>query len=447
MALTGLDIYKQLPKKNCGECGPPTCLAFAMNLAAGKANLDSCPYVTDAAREALAAAAAPPIALVKVGTGDHTVNLGDEKVIFRHEKTFYNEPGIAVEVEDTLPPDELLARVKEIDDLKFNRVGMEYRVNMLALRCSSGQADKFVSAVKTVASNTGLALVLICEDPGVMEQALAVVAARKPLVYAATAENYDSMAALAKSQGCPLAVKGKGLDATAELAEKVAALGHKELVLDTSPDGPSRALADFTQIRRLAIKKKVRPLGYPIIAFTNPAGSPEEQIMEASTYVAKYASLVVVRASGKNELLPLLTWRQNIYVDPQKPIQVEAKVWEIGDVSPKSPVYLTTNFSLTYFSVQGEVEASKIPAYILPVNTDGTSVLTAWAAGKYSAEIIADFLKTSGIEEKVEHRECVLPGYVAVLSGKLQELSGWKVVVGPREASGIPSFARNRYSA
>lgn len=446
MALTGLDIYKQLPKKNCGECGPPTCLAFAMNLAAGKASLESCPYVSDAAKEALASAAAPPIKLVVVGTGERAVKLGDEKVIFRHEKTFYNEPGIAIEVADTLDAADLAARVRKISGLHFERVGMKYHVNLVAIRNASGCPDTFAAAVKSACELTDLALILVADDPGAMGKALEVAGGRKPLIYAATAANAEAMVELAKKYGAPLAVRGNGLDDTAALADKIAGMGYKDLVLDSGERDLARVLADLTQIRRLSIKKKYRPLGYPAIAFTT-ATVPAEEIMQATTFVAKYASLIVLKACEPHEILPLLTWRQNIYVDPQKPIQVESNIHSVGNVNENSPVYMTTNFSLTYYSVEGEVEASKVPSYILPVNTDGTSVLTAWAAGKYSAEIISQFIKSCGIEEKVTHREIVIPGYVAVLSGKLQELSGWKVVVGPREAAGIPSFARGRYGA
>jgi len=440
MALTGLDIYKQLPKKNCGECGPPTCLAFAMALAAGKASLDSCPYVTDQARENLASASAPPIKLVRVGD----VELGDETVIFRHDKTFLHPTGVFIEVWDDEALDE---KIGLINDLVFERVGQQYKVDGVALRCRSGDAGRYQAALEKVAAGYAGALILDVKgfDAATADNVVKTAAARKPLLFAATPENYESLVELAKKHACPLAVSASGLDELADLAQKCAGAGWKELVLAPSVTGLSAALADFTQMRRLAIKKKFRPLGYPTLAFTS-ATDPLEEIMEAQMYVAKYASAVVVRACRKEELLPLLSWRANIYTDPQKPIQVEAKVHEVGAVNENSPVYVTTNFSLTYYSVEGEVEGSKIPAYILPVDTDGTSVLTAWAAGKFVAETIADFLKKSGIEGKVSHRELVLPGHVAVLSGKLAELSGWKVVVGPREASGIPAFARQRYA-
>jgi len=444
MGLTGLEIYKHLPKKNCGKCGPPTCLAFAMSLAAGKASLDSCPYVTDEAKEALGAASAPPIAAIKFGTGDYVNRLGEETVIFRHEKTFVNPTTIVVEIPDTLRGEELEAKMADVN-FTFERVGLQYNLNGVAIRNVSGNAETFAEAARLVAQKTRHGIVLITEEPGVMERALQDVANRVPLLYAATAANYEKMIELAKKYSCPVVVRGNGVEDTAQLVEKVTALGCKNIVLDTGNRHLSQAVADYTLIRRLAIKRKFRPLGYPIIAFTT-AEDPREEMVEASVLVAKYASVLVVKTSRREHLLALLAWRGNIYTDPQKPIQVEPKIYEVGQVTPNSPVYLTTNFSLTYFSVEGEVQASRVPAYILPVETDGTSVLTAWAAGKYTAEKIAEFIKNSGIAERVQHREVVLPGYVAVLSGKLQDLSGWKVVVGPREASGIPAFAKSRYA-
>ncbi|MCL4425644.1 MAG: acetyl-CoA decarbonylase/synthase complex subunit gamma [Firmicutes bacterium] len=444
MGLTGLEIYKHLPKKNCGKCGPPTCLAFAMSLAAGKASLDSCPDVTDAAKEALGAASAPPIAAIKFGFGDYVNKLGEETVIFRHEKTFVNPTSVVVEIPDTLRGAQLDEKMADVNFV-FERVGLQYNLNGVAIRNVSGDAETFAEAARLVTEKTRHGLVLISEDVAVMERALADVSRRVPLLYAATADNYEKMIELGKKHSCPVVVRGNGLDATAQLVGKVTAQGCKNLVLDTGNRDLSQTLADYTMIRRLAIKRKFRPLGYPIIAFTT-ASDPREEMMEASVFVAKYASVVVVKTSKREHLLSLLALRGNIYTDPQKPIQVEPKIYEVGQVTPASPVYVTTNFSLTYFSVEGEVQASRVPAYILPVETDGTSVLTAWAAGKYTADKIAEFIKSSGIADRVQHREVVLPGYVAVLSGKLQEASGWKVVVGPREASGIPAFAKGRYT-
>ncbi|NLZ27725.1 MAG: acetyl-CoA decarbonylase/synthase complex subunit gamma [Firmicutes bacterium] len=441
MALTGLEIFKHLPKTNCKECGMPTCLAFAMALAGGKTSLDKCPHVTEEAKAALDSAAAPPIAMVEVGVGDHVVQLGDETEIFRHDRRFYHPTGVAVTISDN---EDVAAKADKFEALEFDRVGLHYVTDMVAVKCDSGDAAKFKAAVETVAGKTQKAMILMCEDPAIMEGALNVVADRRPLVYAATADNYEKMTELAKSKACPLVVRGDGLDDTASLVEKVVALDYKELVIDTGSRETSQVLADMTVIRRLAVRKKYRPFGYPTIAFTSKE-DPQEEIMQAGVYMSKYAGIVVIKAAEKQQLLPLLSWRQNLFTDPQKPIAVEPMLYEVGDVQADSPVYCTTNFSLTYFIVEGEVEATRIPAYILSVDTGGVSVLTAYADNKFSGETIAQAIKQSGLEEKVNHKKIIIPGHVAVLKGSLEEESGWDVHVGPRDASGINKYIKEVY--
>lgn len=439
MGLTGLEIYKQLPKKNCGECGTPTCLAFAMALAAGKASLDTCPYVTDSAREALDSASAPPIKAIKFG--NDTV-IGDENVLFRHDKTFLHPTAVFIQVSDKLSDEEISQKVTEINDLEFDRVGLHYGADGLVILFESGDTSRYTQVTKTIADLTQKSIVLLSEDVEALKAALPGIVAKKPLIGVATEANYEAVVNLGKEHNVPVILRADGLDDLNTLVEKAQVLGHKEFVLDPGSSKPVEALANLTHLRRLAIKKKHRPFGYPVIAFTSKS-DPLEEIVEAGIYVAKYASAVVVKTSAKAHILPLLTIRLNIFTDPQKPIQVEPNLHTVGDVNENSPVYITTNFSLTYYSVEGEVEGSKIPSYILPIDTDGTSVLTAYAAGKFEPEKIADALLASGVADKVSHRNLIIPGYVAVISGKLQEKSGWKVIVGPRESSGIVPFAKS----
>ncbi|WP_407308832.1 acetyl-CoA decarbonylase/synthase complex subunit gamma [Desulfosporosinus sp. SB140] len=442
MALTGLEIYKQLPKKNCGECGVPTCLAFAMALASGKASLDTCQYVTAAAKEALDSASAPPIKAIKFGKDSI---LGDENVLFRHDKTFYHPTTLLIRVSDTLSDAELEAKIQEINGLEFDRVGLHYSIDGVAVVNESGEAARFEKVAGIVAAGTDKSLLLLSSDPAALKAALGPLAARKPLIGEATADNYEAVVNLAKENSVPVILKAEGLDALNDLVEKAQALGYKEFVLDPGARSSVETLANLTHMRRLAIKKKFRPFGYPVIAYSSQP-EPLDEIMEASVYVAKYASAVVLNTSAKAHILPLMTLRQNLYTDPQKPIQVEPKLHSVGDVNENSPLYITTNFSLTYYSVEGEVEATKIPSYILPIDTDGTSVLTAYAAGKFEPDKISDAMTASGITDKVTHRNVIIPGYVAVISGKLAELTGWKVVVGPRESSGIMAFSKSQLS-
>jgi acetyl-CoA decarbonylase/synthase complex subunit gamma len=443
MALTGLDIFKVLPKTNCKECGQATCLAFAMALAGAKTTLDKCPYVSEEAKATIGGAAAPPIATVKIGKDGAERSVGGETILFRHDKTFVSPTGIAIEIKDDLAGDELNKKIEKVNDLIFERVGTQVSIDYIAVRNVSGDAAKFASVVKAILDKVCFALVLVSEDVQAMEKALEVSADSKPLIYAATEANCDQMVVLAKKFKCPLAVKGSDLETTAALVEKVAA-SYKELVIDFGAKNLSQALAELTQQRRLSIKKKFRPLGYPVINFTVSEDSRDE-VIEASAFICKYSSIVVMRADEKSQILPLLALRMNIYSDPQKPSQTEAKVFEVGAVTKDSPVYITTNFALTYYTVEGEVAASKVPSYILAAPTDGTSVLTAWAAGKFNGEKLSEFIKECGIEDMVNHREMVIPGHVAVIKGGLEEKSGWNVIVGPAEASGIPAFAKAKF--
>lgn len=444
MGLTGLEIFKQLPKTNCKECGHPTCLAFAMALASGKASLDSCPHVSDEAREALDSASAPPIATVKIGTGDYELAIGGETVLFRHDKRFENMPGIAITVSDADGADAITARVEEINKLVFDRVGQIHQVNLVAVKNDSGDAGKFAEAVKTASEKSKFPLVLMTEDPAAAEKALEICASQKPLLYCATADNYEAMTELAKKNEVVLGVKGNDLNSLAELVEKIQGLGYKQLVIDSGSREVNKVLADQTQIRRQALRR-FRPFGYPTFTVVT-SEDPYQAVAEASVYIAKYAGVVIFSSTDPAEVLPLITLRLNIYTDPQKPIAVESKVHEVGTPDENSPVFITTNFSLSFFCVQGDVEAARISAYILPVDTDGISVLTGWAAGKFTPEKIAEMLQETGMGEKVKHNAVIIPGGVAVMSGKLEEISGWKVLVGPRESAGIPSFIKQRWN-
>lgn len=445
MALTGLDIYKQLPKTNCGECGSPTCLAFAMQLAAKKTSLDKCPHVSEEGRAALEGASAPPIRLVTIGAGEKKVEIGNETVLFRHEETFYHETAIAVAVADNLSDDALEAKIEEIKKLHFERVGLNISINLVAIRDTEGNQERFAKVAERIEKETGLSLILISQNPEVMKAALQVCGERRPLIYAAGKDNYESMARLAKEYSCPLAVKAEGLEELAELTRKIASLGVVDLVLDSEARDLLKMISDLTQIRRLALKKSYRPLGYPTLAFASD-NNPYQEAAKASVCVAKYAGIVVLEGTEPWQVLPLLTLRQNIYTDPQKPIQVEPKTYEVGNVTDQSPVLVTTNFSLTYFTVEGDIEASKVSSFVVVVDTEGTSVLTAWAAEKFTAESIASAMKSQGVEEKVSHRKLILPGFVAVLSGKLEEaLPGWEILVGPRESSGLPAYLKNTW--
>lgn len=447
MALTGLDIFKLLPKTNCGECGVPTCMAFAMKLAAKNAELSSCPYASEEAVNKIGAASRPPIRLVKIGTADAEVVLGNETVMFRHEKTFVHPVAFAIAFSDQQQPVELLHQSAEVREYCLERVGEELRIELVLIDNSSGEVEPFVAAIKALAAGTGRALVLKSTNPAAIEAGLQLLPDNHPLIHAATPDNAEVMAELALKYHAPLVARANTLDELAALTTKLAALGVQDIVLDTSADNVAAALQLNTLARKAALRSNFTPLGYPVINFINETDLPS-LVADAATLICKYASILVVDTLAYQALLPMMMLRQNIYTDPQKPIQVEPKVYPIGEPDENSPVLVTTNFSLTYFIVSGEIENSGISAHLVIVECEGMSVLTSWAAGKFSGEKIAAFIKASGLEEQVKTRRLIIPGYVAQISGELEEsLKGWDIVVGPQEAADLAPFLKMQVSA
>jgi len=444
MALTGIQIYKLLPKTNCGECGVPTCLAFAMSLATGKAELVACPYISEESKAELADASAPPIRPVEIGTGERKLKIGGETVLFRHEKTFVNPPGIAVLITDEMSDEEAGGRLERFKTLEYERVGLTLRADLVAVKSISGDAGKFEALVTKVKSQTDGGIILMTEDASVMEAGLKACADRKPLIYAANKENADAMSGLSKEHGCPLAVSGNGLDDVSELTTKLMEDGLNDLVIDSGARGIRKALEDQIFIRRGALLKKYKPLGFPTIAF--PCEMADDLMKEsliASMFVAKYGGIVVMSDLQGYGLFPLLLSRMDIYTDPQRPMATSQGIYEIGGPNEDSPVLVTCNFSLTYFIVSGEIEASRVPAWLIVVDTEGLSVLTAWAAGKFVGDIVGTSLKKCGIMDKVSHKKVVIPGYAAAISGDLEEeLGDWEVLVGPRESAHIPAYLK-----
>ncbi len=445
MALSGLEIFKMLPKKNCGECGVPTCLAFAMKLAAGQAEIDACPYVSDEVKEELSEAAAPPIRTVEIGSGEMALKVGGELVMYRHEKTFFNPCAFALYLSDEMSDDEIEEKIETFKKSSFERVGQVLQADLFALECKSGDSDKFLALVEKV-SSTGFPLVLM----SAAVEPLKIAAEKtkennRPLLYAASQETIDDFLALAKEMNLPLVVKGQSLEEVAELTEKAKSAGVKDLVIDPGSRSLAETFKNLVLTRRAAIEKKIRPLGYPVIVFPCfESDDPYFEFSHAATYVAKYGSIVVLSDLSPELAYPLFVLRQNIYTDPQRPMQVEEKIYPIGTANKDAPFFITTNFSLTYFIVSSEIEASKVPVWLGVVDTEGLSVLTAWSAGKLTPEKIAEFVKKQGVADKINHKKLVIPGYVAQMLGAIEdELPDFEIIVGPREAAEIPAFLRS----
>lgn len=446
MAMSGLQIYKLLPKTNCKDCGFPTCLAFAMKLAAKQVELGDCPHVSDEATEALSAASAPPIRLVKVGTGDREFQVGNETVMYRHEKTFFNKPGLALRVKDTEDAGAIAGKVEMVNNYCVERVGIDMTFSAVAIDNASGDAGTFAGTVEAVRAQTDLPFVLISDNADALKAALDKEGGHQPVLHTATIDNWEAMAAVAKEAKASLVVRSQdGLEELADLTKRLGDAGVENLVLDPGSRDLATSLSQVTQLRRLALKKNFRPLGHPIITFPGEvADSDEDEIVAATQYIAKYAGIIVLDHFDPAVAYPLLTLRLNIYTDPQKPISVDPGVYDFNSPTADSPMMVTTNFSLTYFSVAGELDGGGMPAWLLICDAEGMSVLTAWAAGKFDAETIAKAVKTFGAGDKIAHKKITLPGHVAVLSGELEEeLPGWQIQVGPREAVDIPAYLKS----
>ncbi len=444
MPLTGIEIFKLLPKTNCGECGVPTCLAFAMNLAAGKAELSACPYISEEAKAKLTEAAAPPIIPVTIGVGDRALKVGGETVMFRHEKRFENSPGFAILITDTMEESEIDGRLGRFNNLQYERIGLLLRPDLVAVKDVSGDATRFEAVVDKVRQNTDCGIILMSSNPDILAAGLKVCADQKPLLYAATEENLERVAELAKVSSCALAVKASSLEKLAELTTKLVDDGVKDIVIDSGSRTLRRAFEDQIIIRSAALAKKFRPLGFPTIVLPcEMTDDPMKEAVIASIFVAKYGSIIVLSDFQGESLFPLLVERLNIYTDPQRPLATTEGIYEIGEPDENSPVLITSNFSLTYFIVSGEIETSKVPSYLLVKDTEGLSVMTAWAAGKFVADAIAPFVKKCGISDKLKHHKLIIPGYAATESGGLEEeLAGWEIQVGPREGAHIPAYLR-----
>lgn len=443
MALSGIQILKLLPRTNCGDCGVPTCLAFSMALAAGKTELARCPHVSEAAKEALSVAAAPPIRTVALGAGGNRPEIGGETVLFRHEKTFVNKTALGVLVDEAMGEAEVAARLERFAAMRFARVGLVLRPELVAVRAASAAGlDRLATLV---AEKTDAAIVLMHEDPAALEPVATKLKDRRPLLHAATEKNADAMAALASSLGLPLAVRGAGLEAVAALTARLAAKGLKDLVIDAGPASIRDAFEQQVHVRRASILGKVKELGYPTLCLAfELTDDPDLEALYAATLIAKYGSAVVMRDLEPHRAFPLLLERLNIFTDPQRPMKTDERLYELNGPGPDSPILVTCNFSLTYFIVSGEIEASRAPAYLFVKDTDGLSVLTAWAAGKFSGEDVAAAIKKTGIGERLARRRVVIPGFTAVISGDVEEAlgAGWEVLIGPCEASSIAPFLR-----
>lgn len=449
MALKGAEIMKMLPKTNCKECGYATCFAFAMKLATGGAELEDCPYLDPEVKAQLEASMAPPIKLVTIGTGENALSIGEEEVMFRHEKTFFHEPGIAILISDKGAESEIEEKLKRINAFDFERIGQKLRINLLALCFESGDKDKFEALVKKAYETTEFALILISEDTDVLFSAAALCADRKPLVYPITNENMSAAVPKLKELGVPAGVRGESIEAVVSVTSDLKNVGIENMVLDPGSKNMLEGIQNQTLIRRAALKKGFRPLGYPTIAF--PCFMYPDKFKEtvaAAALMTKYAGIVVLSQADEHFLLPLLVHRFNIYSDPRRPMAVEEKAYEIGNPDENSPILISTNYALDYFIVSAAIEEANMPAYLCIKGTEGLGVMAAWTSGKFSGEAIAEFFEKYGMQDKVKHRKLIIPGVAKKLVAELEEeLPGWEIILGPLEGNDIPKFLSEEWTA
>ena len=443
MALTGLQIQKLLPKTNCRECGSNTCMAFAMKLAAKKADIAECPYASEEAIQVLGAANEPPVRGIALGP-DRTLILGEETVLYRHEKTFFHQTALAVNINDTDPPVLIEEMLKAVRDYRLERVGETLIIDMVAVTHTGTDVDGFPALAKKAWETTGRPLVIRSANPAALKAAAVAVKGSRSILAAATPETADVMRVCAKENDHVLAVTAPDLDSLFRCTSKLREAGFQDILLQFQTSSLAEEFQMNSAVRRASLKDAVKPLGYPFLRFLDHGADLLETAAGTITEIDKYGGVCVLPAFDPALMAALMTLRLNIYTDPQKPIQVEPKVYPIGEPRPDSPVFVTTNFSLTYFTVSGEIENSGTSGWLVVPECEGMSVLTAWAAGKFSGVSIAKFVKEVGLENQVTTREIIIPGYVAQISGELEEnLPGWKVLVGPQDAADIESFVKS----
>jgi acetyl-CoA decarbonylase/synthase complex subunit gamma len=432
-------------------------MAFAVKLLDRLVTVNACPQLSlEQARE-IERVLAPPVKAVEFGVGERLVVMGGEEVVYRHEFTYFNPTVIAVEVDDSLDEDALSERLRAIERLEIHRVDKRLTVDAIAIASRSNDPAKFSAATSSALESTSKAIVLCSLNPTVMEAGLKVAGDHRPLIYAATKDNWIAMADLALKYRCPLVISSPGdLDTLKSLSKVILDRGINELVLDpgTFPgDGLGKTLDNFTMVRLSSVVGGDELLGFPLMGIPavvwDQVREKELAMVEesylASMLIARYASLIIIRNLDVCALLPVLVWRSDLYTDPRKPAWVEAGLREVGEVGKMSPVMMTTNFALTYHTVSRDVESSGVGSYLLVIDTGGLAVLPSVAGRRLTAEKVAEAIKSSGVEERVKHRKLIIPGLAASLKGEIEEKTGWEVLVGPVDSSGIPRFLEENW--
>ena len=441
MAVKGLDIFKLSPKKNCKECGSPTCMAFCMKVAQGAVPITKCPYMSEEAVALLSEATAPPMKTIEVGTH----KLGGETVMMRHEKTLVNRNLFAATLATDMDDAAIDARIEGIKKVDYERIGEREMVECVFVH-DAGDSAKFVELCKKAAALPDRTVIIDTKDVDTAKAAVEAIKDNKPILNGANKDNFAAMSEIAKAAGIVLGVSGKDLSELHDTVAELEKAGNKNLILDVTAPTIKETFANAVLVRRTAIKDGDRTFGYPSIVNLGVLCDHDEHLETAlaSMFVVKYGSIIVMDKIGYAEALPLYGLRQNIFTDPQKPMKVAPGIYPINGAGPDDPCALTVDFALTYFLVSGELERSKVPVNLLITDASGMSVLTAWAAGKFSSTSVKKFFDEFDIASKINNRTLIIPGKVAVMKGEIQDkLPEWNVVVGTREAVELVKFLRD----
>jgi len=459
-----MDVYKALPGINCRECGVETCMAFASKLIERSAKVEDCPPIMEEdrreMRERLIALLAPPVREVVIGSGSRAVRIGGEEVMYRHELTFFNPTALFYDVDDTMAADELRSRIREIEGFGVEKIGRVLRYDGIAVRCKSGDAVSFGEAVLAVRETTELPMILCSYDAELLEVGAGVAKGRRPLLYAATRDNWEKIAEIALEHDCPVVASAPGdVKGLLQLSRDLNGAGVEDIVLDIGTDrlgdGYAKTMSNLAILRRLAIDEGVKEAGYPLLGVPliawlgeedETSAGYEEAVLSASQ-ILRYCDILILHSTQPWSNLAILNLRLNIYTDPRVPVSVEPGLYTIGKPDENSPVFFTTNFALTYYTVASDLESAKIPSYILVADTEGLAVEVSMAGKKITPEVVREVFEKSGIEGKVKHRKLIVPGVTARLKGELEDATGWEIIVGPRDSSQIPAFLQKVWTS
>jgi len=460
--MSPLDIYNLLPKTNCKKCGEENCISLATKLINREVTLEQCPQLLDEmnknAYQKLSEMLNPPVKEITIGVGDKAKKIGGKLVLYRHELTYVNPTIIAIDVTDEMGDKDFLKRLKDVEDFSYNYIGSILTLDMIAIRSTSNDPKKFNKTIRKFSESSNLPAILCSFNPKVIEEGLVIIGTKKPLIYAANKDNWKEMADLAITYHCPLVVFAPNdLPLLKSLARTLLQYGVKDLVLDSGSfleEGLTDTLNNFTMLRKAAIRENDEFLGFPLLGVPltvwlehndPPEVATWNETWFASMLITRFADILIMHSLEGWSQLPLNILKNNLYADPRKPVTVEAGLKAFGTPNELSPLMFTTNFALTYYTVKVDIEVGKIDCYLLIVDTEGIAVESAVAGRKLTAEIVAKALKKYDVEHKVKHRKIIIPGKAARLSSEIEEISGWKVIVGPMDSSGIPKFVREEW--